>query len=163
MDNKPDQCRHFNQPNFMLNSVPKEAQVSEHVDTFLRGEGNNIPLADGLQKQKRYWIGPVNFPLDRLVRSCGPEESMEYKESEEGWNSRLNSLVKHIEGGGRFFPLIATYTDGLFSVRDGNHRYGALKKLGIKSHPTYIWSDTEELYRKAQNETAVIISRQGEK
>jgi len=31
-----------------------QEQLAEWVDNFLRGEGKNIPLADGLKKQKRW-------------------------------------------------------------------------------------------------------------
>ena len=40
----------------------RNGQLEHWIDAFLRAEGNNVPLADGLKKQKRYWIGPCNFP-----------------------------------------------------------------------------------------------------
>ena len=127
-----------------------QEQLSEWVDTFLRGVGNNIPLADGLKKQKRYWIEAPQFPLNKLVRCCGPEETMEYKESLENWNKRINSLVEYMESGEKFSPFIATYKDGIFSVRDGAHRYGACEKIGLQSHDTLIWCDSEEDFYKAK-------------
>lgn len=108
-----------------------QEQIAFWVDTFLRGEGNNIPLADGLKKQKRWWIEKDACPLDTLVRCCGPEEGMEYRESEENWNRRVASLAEHIQSDGDIAPLIATYTNGKFSIRDGNHRMGACEKIGI--------------------------------
>jgi hypothetical protein len=41
----------------------QDGQLEGWIDAFLRAEGNNVPLADGLKKQKRYWIGPLQFPL----------------------------------------------------------------------------------------------------
>jgi len=115
-----------------------QEQLAEWVDTFLRGEGNNIPLADGLKKQKRWWIDVAQFPLDKLVRCCGPEEGMEYRESAENWNKRIDSLVEHLQSDGKLPPFIAAYNNGIFSVRDGNHRLGACEKLGTESYETFI-------------------------
>lgn len=127
-----------------LKQEKSQEQLAKWADTFLRGEGNNIPLADGLNKQQRWWINAVQFPLNKLVRCCGPEANMEYRESEQNWNRRIDSFVEYIKSNGKLPPLIATYNDGVFSVRDGNHRLGACEKLGIEFHDTFIWCDSEE-------------------
>lgn len=131
-----------------------QEQIAEWVDNFLRGEGKNVPLADVLKEQKRYWINVTDFPLHKLVRCAGPEDSMEYKESIDKWNKRVDSLVKHIKSDGKIAPLItyfgAYYGNEEFSVRDGNHRLGACEKLGMPTHDTFMWCDSEEDLEKAK-------------
>src|SRR5215467_8918438 len=54
-------------------------RVGEWVHAFLSsGLGANPPMAIGLRKQQRWWIGPVLIPLASLTRICGPEPEMEY-------------------------------------------------------------------------------------
>ena len=133
----------------MIDEIRQSAQngqLEDWIDAFLRAEGVNIPMADGLKKRKRYWIGPIQLPLKRLTRCCGPEEEMEYRESLEIWNKRIDSLVGHIQSGGELPPFIAQYRQGVFSIRDGSHRYGAYEKLGREQYWTLIWCDSEEAF-----------------
>ena len=123
-----------------------KGQLEDWIDAFLRAEGNNVPLADGLKKQKRYWIGPLQFSLKRLLRCCGPEEEMEYRVSLESWNEKIDSLVEHIKSGGELPPFIVQYRQGIFSIRDGSHRYGAYERLGLETYWTLIWCDSEEAF-----------------
>lgn len=131
-----------------------QEEIAEWVDAFLRGEGKNIPLADVLKQQKRWWIEVPQFPVHKLVRCAGPEDNMEYKESIDEWNTRVDPLVEHVKSGGYIAPLItyygAHYGDEMFSVRDGNHRLGACEKLGIQNHDTFIWCDSEEDFMKVK-------------
>ncbi len=123
-------------------------QLEDWIDAFLRAEGNNVPLADGLKKQKRYWIGPLQFPLKRLSRCCGPEEEMEYRVSLEDWNGKVASLIEYIKSGGELAPFIVQYRQGIFSIRDGSHRYGAFEKMSLKTYWTLIWCDSEEAFEE---------------
>jgi len=79
---------------------------------------------------------------------------MEYKESIDKWNTRIDSLVEHIKSNGYIAPLItyygAHYGNEMFSVRDGNHRLGACEKLGIQTHDTFIWCDSKEDFEKVK-------------
>lgn len=131
-----------------ITKYAQNGQLEGWIDAFLRAEGNNVPLADGLQKQKRYWIGPLQFPLKRLLRSCGPEEEMEYRESSEHWNQKIDSLIEYIKSDGELAPFIVQYSQGLFSIRDGNHRHGACEKLRLEKYWTLIWCDSEEAFEE---------------
>src|SRR5712671_868243 len=133
-------------------------QLEDWIDAFLRAEGNNIPLADGLKNQKRYWIGPLQLPLKRLVRCCGPEEEMEYRVSLEDWNTKVGSLIEYIQSGGELPPFIVQYRQGIFSLQDGSHRYGAYEKLSRETYWTLIWCDSEEAFEemKAAIDHAVL-------
>jgi hypothetical protein len=122
----------------------QEGQLEKWVDEFLRGEGKNIPFADGLKKEKRYWYGPIEFPLNKLTRCCGPEEEMRYKVSQEHWERKTGEMRKHIESGGEFPPLIAEYKNKILTVNDGNHRMGAYEKLGLKKAWIIFWCSSEK-------------------
>jgi uncharacterized ParB-like nuclease family protein len=134
-----------------ISKYAQHGQLEDWIDAFLRAEGNNVPLADGLKKQRRYWIGPIQVPLKRLIRCCGPEEEMEYRESLEVWNKKVDSLIEHINSGGELPPLIVQYRNGIFSIRDGTHRYGAYEKLGLKQYWTLIWCDSEEDFKESRS------------
>ncbi len=126
--------------------------IEKWVDSFLRQEGKNVDLAEGLKKQKRYWIGPIEISLQRLERCCGPEDSMEFKEPIESWTKRVASLLEHIKRDGHIFPLIVSYKSGVFSICDGNHRYAAYKKLGLDKCLVVIWCDSEKEIEEVLNE-----------
>lgn len=117
-------------------------ELEEWVNNFLCGEGENKVLAEGLRKQKRHWIGFVEISLDMLDRCCGWESYMEYKEPLKKWNERVNLCIDFIESGGKLSPFIVFYTKGLFSIRDGNHRYEAYKRLGFKKYWVAIWCNS---------------------
>ena len=36
-------------------------------------------------------------------------------------------------------PLIAHFVEGAFELNDGNHRFEALTRLGVKEYPFIIW------------------------
>jgi hypothetical protein len=63
-------------------------RTDEWVNVFLSsGLGANPPMAAGLPKQQRWWIGPVLVSLASLTRICGPEQEMEYRTSQEAWET----------------------------------------------------------------------------
>lgn len=54
---------------------------------------------------------------------------MEYVEDEDWWNYNISQISNRIEVGWDMPPLIAENREGPLSIRDGNHRLGALQKL----------------------------------
>lgn len=121
----------------------EQGNLDEWVDAFLRGEGKNIELADGLRKEKRYWTKLMVLPTSVLKRVCGPEPEMEYVESQAGWDKRVDALVSSIRTGHEFAPLIVEFKDGALSIRDGSHRYAAYVKEGMQTCPVVIWFNQE--------------------
>ena len=112
------------------------------LDAFLRGSGTNVPLADGLRRDQRWWIGPVEIELSQLTLKCGP--GLEYHEEEASWNARIGALAAKIGQGLKVPPLIAEYKDGMLFLADGNHRYGALQLSGLQHYWTAIWFNSKE-------------------
>lgn len=116
-------------------------RLAEWVDFHLRQPGGNPALADGLRPAPRVWEGPLRVPLHALARSCGPEPEMEYPEPPERWEARVTALATHVRAGGRLAPLIVQRRSGTLSVRDGNHRLGALERLGEPAAWVVVWTD----------------------
>ncbi len=60
-------------------AAARENQLATWVDQYLRTSVRpNVPFADGLQLERRWWAGPRLLPLDQLTRTCGSEPSMPY-------------------------------------------------------------------------------------
>lgn len=114
------------------------------VDAFLRGPGNNVPLANGLKLDRRWWRGPEQILLSELTPKGGP--GREFNETESGWNARLRGLVEAITAGTKVPPLIAEFKDGKLLLADGNHRHGALEQIGVKTYWTAIWCNSQRDY-----------------
>lgn len=129
-----------------------QEQIEEWVHKYLCGSGNNIPLSDGLKLAKRYWIGPMKYRLDALERICGPEEHMEFRQDAEGWEIGIQAMMESLEKGWTPAPFILTFDDKGISLRDGNHRYEALKRMGHEEHWVFIWCNNEKDYEYLMQE-----------
>lgn len=115
--------------------------IETWIHLFLNGEGNNVGLSEGLKMKRRFWLGPIEIDISYLNRALGPELNMEYVEDEDWWNYNINQISKRIESGWDMPPLIAENREGSLSVRDGNHRLGALQKLNKEKCHVIIWDD----------------------
>ena len=93
-------------------------------------------MATGLRMQRRWWIGPIALPVDSLIRLCGPEPEMQYRQSAEAWDAQISAIMT--ADPERLPPLILEYRghDVALSMHDGSHRHEALRRRG-KSH---VWS-----------------------
>ncbi|KRE55926.1 hypothetical protein ASL11_34910 [Paenibacillus sp. Soil750] len=108
--------------------------------------------------QKRYYLGPLEVEINRLDRVVGPEQHMEYVENEDWWNYNINQICERIEGGWDMPPLIAENRNGIFSIRDGNHRLGALEKLKKEKYFVIIWDNNslENMLKALSNESEEV-------
>ncbi|MEF2246479.1 ParB N-terminal domain-containing protein [Paenibacillus sp. IITD108] len=127
--------------------------IETWIHLFLNGEGDNVALSEGLKMQKRYYLGPLEVNINRLSRVVGPELHMEYVENEDWWNHNINQICERIEDGWDMPPLIAENRNGILSIRDGNHRLGALEKLKKEKCFVIVWDDTslENISRTLSN------------
>ena len=116
-------------------------RTAEWIDAFLRGPAENEAFADGLKLHHRYWLGPVTVKLHHLERCCGPEPYMEYVMPEESWRQRTTTLSRWIRDGWDMPPVVGQLRRQRVSVRDGNHRLGALEQLGIEYAWIFVWND----------------------
>lgn len=123
-------------------------KIEEWLQLFLRNDGKNIALADGLLLEEREYFG-----LRKLDMSC-------FKDVKKGAPEYLNG-EKEIE---HFFgivenmknsledwdvpPLIVEYRDERFFVNDGRHRLEMFRQMGAQSIDVVLWTTGEDNVRK---------------
>ena len=121
----------------------RTGRIEEWIHEYLLSDGNNKAFSDGLSLQKRYYIGPVEFPTSLLCRCCGPEENMRYRVNEGGFERKVLSLMSSISDGKDLPPIMVNFADGELTLNDGNHRFEAYTRLGIKKCHAIIWMSSE--------------------
>lgn len=121
--------------------------LEEWIHAYLTtGAWANHGLSDGLKLQQRYWLGPLALPLASLNRVCGPEPEMEYIEPVDGWEQRIRILMQNIQALEDVPPFIIHHQANDLSIRDGNHRHEALRRLGYESCYVLLWYDDSEAW-----------------
>jgi hypothetical protein len=108
-------------------------ELGEWVVDFLRSPGSDNPLlADKLSEEPRWWIGPVQVPLDKLHRLAGPsDEPVLVEVDDAAWRDDVEEMSGLIEHGWEPPPVIASWRDGELVLEDGNHRAESLRRAGV--------------------------------
>lgn len=106
--------------------------LGDWVRRFLSSPGSdNADLADLLEEEPRWWIGPVAVPIDHLHRLAGPPgQPVVEKLDDDGWRDDVDDLAEKIQGGLEPAPVIATKKDDHLMLEDGNHRLEAIRRSG---------------------------------
>ena len=131
----------------------KNGKLEDWVHAYLLSEdGHNKPFSDGLRLFERFYLGPMEMPIDLFTRISGPEETMPYRIHPSWWEECVVRLQDAIQNGADLPPLIVHYhipegkTEGEFELNDGNHRWEACKRLGIKTADVIIWITEQHEY-----------------
>ncbi len=78
--------------------------------------------------------------LDLFERCCGPEAGIKHQIPFLGFNARVEAIMGRYQGGlWDMPPLIINYSEGKYELNDGNHRFEALRRLGIGEFWVIIW------------------------
>ena len=122
----------------------KRNELGEWLQLFLRDDSYdhanpNIPLADGLLLEERFYIGPVLIYLDK-INTVRIEKDIEDENDRLFYQQKENGILNDFNND-NMPPLIVEYKDGKLNLVDGNHRYSALKKLGINKYYVIIWGN----------------------
>jgi hypothetical protein len=127
--------------------------ANDNIDTWVHvyltlGPRPKPELSYGLRLQQRWWYGPLEVPLDRLMRCVGPEPGMEYRVSYASWEQRIRALAASFTDLQAIPPLIVAYrySEDSFSIRDGNHRYEAIRRKGWTTCWVVIWYTSQADY-----------------
>jgi hypothetical protein len=115
-------------------AAARRDELGAWVAEFLASPGSdNAPLAELLQQEERWWVGPIQVPLDRLNRLAGPPDHPVLEPlDEDDWRDDVDDLARRIEGGDEPPPVVVTYDDeGELVLEDGNHRVEALRRAGV--------------------------------
>ena len=121
-------------------------EIDKWLQLFLRDTsgkypGDNFPLADGLLLEERFYVGPILLELDKLETVRIEKDIDDYNDLKyyEEVVEDMSSNYKDYN----FPPLIVEYKDDKLYLTDGNHRYSALRKLGIDKYYVIIWGNKE--------------------
>lgn len=119
-------------------------KIEEWLQLFLRNDGKNVALADGLLLEEREYLGLMKLNISHFkdIKEGAPEyltqeNTIEYffwivenmKNSIEDWDVP---------------PLIVEYRDNKFFVNDGRHRLEMYRQLGVKAVDVVLWTTGEE-------------------
>ena len=133
-------------PEFSTRAAQQAAALGQLEPWLYRylqaGAWANPGLLKGLQRKRRWWLGPLEIELNRLSRCCGPEPGMEYRVPAEAWNKKTGTLAEHLSDAWEIPPLIVMYDQGQLSVRDGNHRHEAMRRKGWRACWVVIWHNS---------------------
>ncbi|MEK3757442.1 MULTISPECIES: hypothetical protein [unclassified Paenibacillus] len=120
----------------------RRGAIHEWLQFFLRNDGKNVVLADGLLLEPRVYTGPVAVDITRF----GIEEGAPSYLTELDEKARFFSIVETMTAYYSKWdmpPLIVNYADGKFAINDGRHRNVALRRMNITHAPVVFWTSSE--------------------
>lgn len=128
----------------MAQIYEKNGKIEEWIQLFLRSDGKNIALADGLLLEKREYLGlmKINISFLKDVEEGAPEYLTQENDKEYFFwvvENMKNSLV-HWDVP----PLIVEFRDNQFIVNDGRHRLEMFRQLGVKEIDVVLWTTGEK-------------------
>jgi hypothetical protein len=106
-------------------------ELAEWVTEFLASPGSdNAELGEQLRERWRWWLGPVQLPIDRLHRLAGPPDApVLCPVDDDDWRDDVEEMEdKIVEEGWEPPPVIVTVQDGQLVLEDGNHRVESLRR-----------------------------------
>ena len=126
-------------------------QLEDWIQLFLRNDGHNVALADGLLKEERCYTGIVDFDLNLLGNiQAGAPEYLIQKNDIEYFFAVVNEMNEASDSWNPP-PIIIEYrADGSFYVCDGRHRLEMYRQKKVKSMPTIVWTTGEENFKRLQ-------------
>jgi ParB-like nuclease domain len=114
----------------------REAAERDELDAwvarFLASPGSdNAPLAAELTEPPRWWLGPVQLPVDQLHRLAGPPDApVLCPVDDDYWRDDVDDMAERIEEQWEPPPVIVTYRKGQLVLEDGNHRVEGVRRAG---------------------------------
>jgi hypothetical protein len=107
-------------------------ELGDWVARFLASPGSdNAALAEELSEPRRWWLGPVQVPVDRLHRLAGPPDApVLCPVDEDYWRDDVDEMAERIEDRWEPPPVIVSHREGKLMLEDGNHRVEGLRRAG---------------------------------
>ena len=125
-------------------------KIEDWVQDFLRNDGDNLVLADGLLKEERNYIGPVQFEVSKIDIEKGAPSYLT-KPNDIEWFYQVVDQMKESYVNWDMPPLIVNYTNGQYEVNDGRHRLEMLRQLGEKYTMVVFWTTGEKDYEELKH------------
>ena len=113
--------------------------IEEWLQLFLRGDGHNVALADGLLREPRQYWGPVEIELKLLdeIQSGAPEYLT--RDNDIAYFFEVVDDMKDAYGEWDPPPLILEYSEDGIRVNDGRHRLEMYRQIGITKAWAVCW------------------------
>lgn len=110
----------------------ERGELDRWVARFLASPGSdNADLADQLAEPRRWWLGPVQLPADRLHRLAGPADApVMCPVDEDYWRDDVDDMAERIDDDWEPPPVIVSFRDDQLVLEDGNHRVEGLRRAG---------------------------------
>lgn len=122
-----------------------QGKIDEWMQLFLRNDGRNLGLADGLLLQERRYIGIRRIPLSLLAKTrSGAPEYLRDQDSIDYFFRVVDQMKQDYENWD-IPPLIVEYGEKGFHVDDGRHRLEMYRQMGITHAPAVLWTTGELL------------------
>ena len=149
--NIEDEIRRLELDSLSAKKWAEDGRVEEWVHKYLlsgKGGKSDPEFSEGLKREKRWWIGPIELSLNDLSPAVGTDTGMEFVVDKDKWYAWTSRLAKSFSNPAALPPLIAEYRACELSIRDGNTRYGAMKLLGRSTCSVIIWYNSESDYHQ---------------
>ena len=149
--NIEDEIRRLELDSLSAKKWAEDRRVEEWVHKYLlsgKGGKSDPEFSEGLKREKRWWIGPIELSLNDLSPAVGTDTGMEFVVDKDKWYAWTSRLAKSFSNPAALPPLIAEYRACELSIRDGNTRYGAMKLLGWSTCSVIIWYNLESDYHQ---------------
>lgn len=123
----------------------QEGKVEDWIQLFLRNDGDNVVLAEGLLLEPRKYLGPCVISLEMLKIKSGAPEYLTKENDIRYFFFVVDNMKEHYPTWD-IPPLIVEYDRGVFRVNDGRHRLEMYRQLGVESAYAVLWTTGEENY-----------------
>ncbi|HSL57844.1 MAG TPA: hypothetical protein VK866_08375 [Acidimicrobiales bacterium] len=111
----------------------ERGELGPWVVEFLGSPGSdNADLGARLAERNRWWIGPLELPINELHRLSGPVgDPVLCPVGDEGWRDGVTEMEDLMDDEGwEPPPMIVTYRDDQLVLEDGNHRVESARRTG---------------------------------
>lgn len=126
----------------------ERGEIALWLQLFLRGDGKNLALADGLLLEERHYVGLRRIPISLLKDVKGGTPEYLYDKDSIDYFFYIVDKMKEDIGHWDVPPLIVNYSEGRFEVNDGRHRLEMYRQLQIPEIDVVLWVTGEEDYKE---------------
>lgn len=122
-----------------------DGKIDQWMQDFLRADGKNLALADGLLDEERHYFGLREIPITLLsdVKSGAPEY-LHAANDIQYFFEVVDRMKESLANNWDAPPLIVEYLYGKFKVDDGRHRLETYRQLGAERVWAAVWTTGEE-------------------
>ena len=122
-----------------------EGKIDQWMQDFLRADGKNLALADGLLLEERHYFGLREIPIALLsdVKDGAPEY-LHAENDIQYFFHVVDRMKESLADGWDAPPLIVEYVCGKFQVDDGRHRLETYRQLGVECVWAVVWTTGEK-------------------